>query len=251
MEIEKKEKQDLDILALVEELFRQARRTWVLGLVLILVFGGAIAFLKQRTYIPAYEAYASFTVRVANPLYSNVSSYNEKTAQVMADTFPSILTSSLLQQKVMEELGIDHVPSIAVSATSQSSILTMKVRDPDPQKAYDILNAVITCYPEVAEFVVGPTVLILLDESGLPVYPVTSFSLPHQFARGAVLGGILWCGILFFLVLISSKSTGMIVLGIMGFGFSMAGIYPTTVSFSGKLIQKYSLSGSQKRNHIL
>lgn len=50
--------------------------------------------------------------------------------------------------------------------------------------------------------------------------------------------------VIFFLVLISSKSTGMIVLGIMGFGFSMAGIYPTTVSFSGKLIQKYSLAWS-------
>lgn len=36
----------------------------------------------------------------------------------------------------------------------------------------------------------------------------------------------------------------MIVFGIMGFGFSMAGIYPTTVSFSGKLIQKYSLAWS-------
>ena len=36
----------------------------------------------------------------------------------------------------------------------------------------------------------------------------------------------------------------MIVFGIMGFGFSMAGIYPTTVSFAGKLIQKYSLAWS-------
>ena len=50
--------------------------------------------------------------------------------------------------------------------------------------------------------------------------------------------------VLFFLILINSESVGMIVFGIMGFGFSMAGIYPTTVSFSGKLIQKYSLAWS-------
>ena len=50
--------------------------------------------------------------------------------------------------------------------------------------------------------------------------------------------------VVFFLILISSKSVGMIVFGIMGFGFSMAGIYPTTVSFAGKLIQKYSLAWS-------
>ena len=50
--------------------------------------------------------------------------------------------------------------------------------------------------------------------------------------------------VLFFIILILSKSTGMIVFGMMGFGFSMAGIYPTTVSFAGKLIQKYSLAWS-------
>ena len=50
--------------------------------------------------------------------------------------------------------------------------------------------------------------------------------------------------ILFFIVLITGKTTPQIVIGIMGFGYSMAGIYPTTVSFAGKLIQKYPLSWS-------
>lgn len=48
----------------------------------------------------------------------------------------------------------------------------------------------------------------------------------------------------FFLLLITARSTGLIVIGIMGFGYSMAGIYPTTVSFSGKLIQKYPMAWS-------
>lgn len=50
--------------------------------------------------------------------------------------------------------------------------------------------------------------------------------------------------ILFFVVLIAGRTTPQIVIGIMGFGYSMAGIYPTTVSFAGKLIQKYPLSWS-------
>ena len=50
--------------------------------------------------------------------------------------------------------------------------------------------------------------------------------------------------VVFFLVLIFSRSTAMIIFGIVGFGFSMAGIYPTTVSFSGKLIQKYPIAWS-------
>ena len=48
----------------------------------------------------------------------------------------------------------------------------------------------------------------------------------------------------FFLLLLFSGTTPMILLGIMGFGFSMAGIYPTVVSFAGRIIQKYALTWS-------
>lgn len=50
--------------------------------------------------------------------------------------------------------------------------------------------------------------------------------------------------VLFFFLLLFSRSTAWIVFGIMGFGYSMAGIYPTTVSFSGQIIQKYPLAWS-------
>ncbi len=50
--------------------------------------------------------------------------------------------------------------------------------------------------------------------------------------------------VVFFIILIVSKSTAPIIIGIMGFGFSMAGIYATTVSFAGELIKKYSLAWS-------
>ena len=48
----------------------------------------------------------------------------------------------------------------------------------------------------------------------------------------------------FFILLIFSKTTFWIMVGIVGFGYSMAGIYPTTVSFSGKLQQKYPMAWS-------
>lgn len=48
----------------------------------------------------------------------------------------------------------------------------------------------------------------------------------------------------FFFWLLLSKNTVLIVIGIMGFGYSMAGIYPTTVSFCGALIQKYAMAWS-------
>ena len=50
--------------------------------------------------------------------------------------------------------------------------------------------------------------------------------------------------VVFFLVLIISKTTAPIIIGIMGFGYSMAGIYATTVSFAGDIIKKYNLAWS-------
>jgi fucose permease len=50
--------------------------------------------------------------------------------------------------------------------------------------------------------------------------------------------------LVFFILLILSRSTFWIMTGIVGFGFTMAGIYPTTVSFSGSIIQKYPLAWS-------
>lgn len=46
----------------------------------------------------------------------------------------------------------------------------------------------------------------------------------------------------FFFLLLFSTATPWIIFGIMGFGFSMAGIYPTIVSFAGNIINKYSLT---------
>ena len=204
MENEKTEPQKIDIVILLEDFLRQAKRIWILGLVLVLVCSGGMAFWRGLSYREVYEAYASFTVRVANPLYGSVSSYNDKTAQVMADTFPSILTSDLLHRAVMEKLGIKGIPTMSVSATAQSSILTLRVRDTDPQRAYDVLNAVIECYPDVSEFVVGSTVLVLLDESGVPAMPVNSFSYRPYLVQGAALGGMLWCGIVLVLILLKN-----------------------------------------------
>jgi len=43
----------------------------------------------------------------------------------------------------------------------------------------------------------------------------------------------------FGLLLLAGRTAPLIVAGIMGFGLSMAGIYPTTVSFAGALMQRY------------
>lgn len=81
----------------------------------------------------------------------------------------------------MRELGISAMPAVSASVLNNTNIFTLTVTSSDPQLAYNVLNAVIEHYPDVAEFVVGPTVMNLLDESGLPSVPYNTRSY-----RGAV-----------------------------------------------------------------
>lgn len=205
MEFDEKEVHKLDVLVLLENIFREAKRLWLVGLVLVVVCGAGKGILAKGSYSPSYQASATFTVKVADPLYASISTYNVKTAEQMAKTFPYILNSGLLESRVKEELGISYMPPVSVSVLSNSSVITLKVRDSDPQRAYDVLNAVITYYPEIAEFVVGATVLALLDESGVPTVPVNSLDLKGALIQGAALGLGVW--LLLVLLLALTKTT--------------------------------------------
>ena len=192
MEFDKNEEQKIDLCILLDDFLKESKRLWALAVLLVTICSAGLMGLQYLTYSPSYAATASFTVKVANPLYASVSTYNTDTAEQMAKTFPYIMTSSVLQERIMAHLDISYMPSVNVRSTSGSSILTITVTDSDPQRAYDVLNAVITYYPEIAEYVVGSTVLVLLDESGVPTQPVNALSLIGSLKKGALTGVAAW-----------------------------------------------------------
>ena len=201
MAAEEKQEQKLDLVTLLGDFLKIARRHILLCLVLAVIGSGAFAFLTYRSYVPQYTASASFSVRVANPLYGSVAAYNTATAEQMAKTFPYVLTSGVLQERVMNHLGISRMPSVKVSTSTSGSIITIEVTDRDPQLAFDALGAVMVYYPEIAEYVVGATHLVLLDESGVPTEPVNRLSFKGPVVKGAVCGFALWAAIMLALAL--------------------------------------------------
>ena len=204
MEFEDNEIRKLDLLTLVDDCLKLAKRFVLVAVALVLICSGLFTGRAYLGYRPVYTASASFTVRVANPLYSKVNSYNIKTAEQMSKTFPYIIGSGVLHARVKEHLGITSLGSISVSANANTSIITMSVKDQDPQRAYDVLNAVIECYPDVAEFVVGPTVLTLLDESGVPTHPSNPLNLTNALRNGIVVGAGLWVALILLLAMVRS-----------------------------------------------
>ena len=182
----------IDLRRLLSDGLGALRRTLLpfLGLLVLLV--GLLCLREYRSYRPMYRASATFTVNVTNPLQSEIRSYNTATAEQMAKTFPYILTSGALNERVMQELNISAMPAVSATVLSNTNIFTLAVSSGDPQLAYDVLNAVITDYPDVAEFVVGPTVMTLLDESGLPKSPYNTRDYTHAVKQGVLIWLVLW-----------------------------------------------------------
>lgn len=205
MDLEQKQVEKLDLVALLGDFVKIARRHILLCLVLVAVFAGMFAFLSHRRYVPQYTASAAVSVRVANPLYGSVSAYNVATAEQMAKTFPYVLTSGVLQERVMNHLDIPYMPSVRVTTSTSGSIITIEVTDTDPELAWKTLEAVMIYYPEIADYVVGPTVLVRLHESGVPTKPSTTLNLKSTAVKGGLVGFALWA--LLILVLAVMVST--------------------------------------------
>lgn len=199
--MEYSEYKKIDIAALLSGILNAAKRTWLAGLIMILICTAVSTANAYRKYTPIYEASASFTVKVINPLYAAANGYNAQTAEQMEKTFPYVLSSNALQERVKTYLDVSRIPPVTAEVISGTNVFTLRVRDTDPQSAYDVLSAVITCYPEVAEFVIGPTSMVLLDDSGVPTQPVNRFSVAVSAGMGAAIGAAVWiavCGLLAF-----------------------------------------------------
>ena len=178
------ETEKIDIISLAGDFLYGLKKLWLLILVLTLAGAGISYFRTSYTYTPQYVASATMSVTAPGGQYIGA-----QTASQMAEVFPYILTSGVLEDVVAREMGMDSVPgSISATAEEGTTLLTMSVTSDDPQMAYDILHTVIDCYPEVAEFVLGNTSLTILDETGVPSDTQKEVVVRGSYRRGAVMG---------------------------------------------------------------
>lgn len=194
----------IDLRIILMDMIQGAKRMLWLAVALVVLCTSVLCWRTYRSYRPSYRAAASFTVYVTNPLYSGARLYNATTAEQMAKTFPYILTSGVLSDMVMEQLNLSYMPAVSASVLEGTNIFTLSVTSGDPQLAYDVLQAVIESYPSVAEFVVGPTEMNLLDESGVPTAPVNARNYSASAKRGIVIGVALWIAVLALMALTRS-----------------------------------------------
>ena len=194
------EVEKIDLMRIVNNMWKGVKRYWFLMALVMALFGGFFSFKSYYYYSPTYSASATFTVSVdSSSIYSSTSYLNTRTASQIVNTFPYILNSGLLQKRVAEELGTESMPgSVRAEILGSTNMITLVTNSGNSQYAYNILQAVIKHYPEVAEPVIGEVKMNLLDMTDVPESPANPFSYTRDLIKGLFLGAVI-CGCFLFL----------------------------------------------------
>ncbi len=188
------ENEKLDITAFVDAFLNSFKKLWIVVLVLALLLGIVSYFSTSGSYVAAYKAEATVAVYSSD----DGSSTDSRSAQQLGTVFPYILTSGVLKDVIMEDMGVTSLPgSIKVTNVEGTNLLTISVSSGDPDLSYKTLLSIIKNYPKVAEYVVGYTVMEIVDDSGVPTDSGKTVAVQGNAMKGALYGAILGLAVVF------------------------------------------------------
>ena len=169
------------------------KKIWRILPILVAIFSLAFVAYAYKTYTPVYRATATFTVSSGSSYYSTSSSSVEQ----LEKTFPYIITSPPLRRVVIEDLGTDSIPgTISSSVLEDTNLFTITVDSGSYEMAYNLLKSVINNYPEVAEYIIGDTEIVLVVAPTASSEPINKVSYKMYALIGAAVGLVLFVALI-------------------------------------------------------
>lgn len=169
----------LDLRVLFKDILNLLKKTWWVFVVVFILLSTAFCGYQKYTYVPTYEAKASFTVNTTTT-YAEVAAsygfyYDSANAAQMAKVLPYILKSSVFNEILKDELNTDKINGkITLNAIKDSNLFSISVVSKDPQDAKNILDAAVKRLPDVSRYVIGETKLNIIQPSSVPTKPNNS-----------------------------------------------------------------------------
>lgn len=166
----------LNLQVLLKDIIKILKRSWWVIIAAFVCLTAIYCGYQKYTYVPTYEAKASFTVNTTSS-YAEIAAsygfyYDSANAEQMAKVLPYILKSSVFNEILKEELGTDKINgTISLSAIKNSNLFSVSVVSKDPQDAKNILDAVVKKLPDVSRYVIGETKLNIIQPSSVPTKP--------------------------------------------------------------------------------
>jgi capsular exopolysaccharide synthesis family protein len=175
------------------------RQQWlVVALLAVLGLGGAAAYTYRQ--VPVYSAQTQLFVSVRS-VDSDISQLSQGSTftQQRVKSYSDLVTSPVIAQAVITELGLPYTPdqlSGKISATSplDTVLLDISVVDADPNRAAAIANAVGAQFPKLIASletptgqVVSPVKVSITRRATVPAVPVSP-RIPLNLALGLIVG---------------------------------------------------------------
>ena len=191
----------IDLRVLFCDLWKGLKKLWWVFLILCSLMAGMNYVQSAVRYAPMYESKISFTVSTQTGYDETNTSYgfyyNQSTAEQMANLFPYILQSDVMQGLIKEELGTEFVNgNIIANAVPNSNLFTMKVTSSDATAAKQILEATMKHLPDVTKYVIGETKLNIIQPATTPEVSYNKPSYRRKVVKGFLVGVVVSCVIL-------------------------------------------------------
>lgn len=180
----------VDIINIVRQVLGQ----WLVILLLGVIVASGTGIAASRIYQPHYESEALIVVYEKGSATSGV-----KSASTTADLFQEVITSSLLQKKVAEILGISSLPGrISCENIPNTNMILLKAQASTPKDVMVVLNGVLDHYKEATSGLLGGVILQVLEEPKVPMAPMDAYDEGKLLGK-AFLGTLAGVALLMFL----------------------------------------------------
>ncbi len=193
----------VEIKVLLSDLWRGIVKFGWVALALAVVFSGVQFYRTYIRFVPEYTVSATFTVQTENKTLTGqggVSAYsfyyNRDTADQLATVFPFIVGNSVLKMQVCDDLGVPAMPAtVTAKCVTGTNMVTLTACGNDPELTYKTLLSVIKNYGSVADYIIGRTKLLMINEPVLPQSPSNRMAWQKSVITAAALGfliGLAW-----------------------------------------------------------
>lgn len=175
----------IDLLELAQVLLRRA---W--ALILALVIGAGAAGIFTKLFVtPQYQA--TSMIYVYSKSTSITSLADLQIGSQLAVDFQIVATTREVMESVIEKVGLDStyeqlLNTVSISNPSNSHILQIKVKNPDPRLAADISNAIADELRAQIASVMNTDEPSMVSRATVPTHPVSP-----SVRKNAMLGGLL------------------------------------------------------------
>lgn len=192
----------VEIRVLLSDIWRGVIKFGWIALALAVIFGGVQFYRSYVGFVPTYKVSATFTVHTENRVLTGDNGiaaysfyYDRETADQLATVFPHIIGNKILQSQVCTELGVDSMPaSVKAACVQGTNMVTLTSTGTDPKLTYDTLLSVIDNYPSVADYIIGRTKIVMINEPIVPEQPSNSDAWVSSVISAALIGLVLGIG---------------------------------------------------------